>query len=1277
MTVCFDEEFSLNGIIIGDYDDYIWFENGSETNHDLDEEVSIDGNTTFTLIATSIGEENIIINGDFEDGDSDFTTDYVIGTVSCFGLGFLDCEGTYGVIDDPSDGHTNFGACSDAVGGGNMLVINGAASLQEIWCQDVCVEPGATYVFSSWAASVNPDSPAQLQFAIDGGLIGNLFSLSSNNCDWEEFEAEWTASSETTVEICVTNQNTAAGGNDFALDGIQFVRVCEDEASFDVTHSQFEVAFNDPEEITCIQTESNISVIPTPSDDYTYEWESFNGNIIEFDDDGQSIIVDQAGDYFVTITNPLGCALEFEIEIEEDADHPELEITLSNPLNCLMPTAELEADADLNGIDFTWYDESQNVLIEDDQVIIDEGGWYFVAGSDSDTGCETTDSIFVDENFGEVPFEIEASTNLDCNNLSSTLSVSINFESIIWSNITSNETLGNFNSININSPGLYAATLTFDNGCTSSDSILITETNPNFEYTISYDSILDCNIQVSQILIDLDTSLYRFEWSSQNVTTVNTFTYSIVEPGNFLYQITDSLNCTLIDSIVITNDTTPPNISLNVDSISCTNTSAILSIDNPLDELSIAWLSENGTTINSDSIIINNPFTTTFTVTGTNGCTASGDYEVISIEQIPTVSIESNSITCLEPNAILSTNSNVSDLTYEWTLPDASVQNEESITTDIPGLYTLTVTSPTGCQSSTSYEVLIDTIVPQFQLPTDFVLDCNTTSLTGTIYIETPFQEIFTQGSWLDLTSLDYTIESPGIYSVEVISANGCTSEKSFEVSIDTISPIIAFLNVQELDCNSDGFDLEVDITNDYETLIWNGEVISNNALAQTVTSAGDYQVIAISDNGCETEAEVTISSSDDLPEFSVSASVIDCFNPESFIDIEISSAYAELNIYNENSLITNESQFETDATPLTIEVIGENGCSSTQLISLEIDTTTIQFELSAQELTCERTSTTINVENATLTPRIIKIFKVENGTNTESTFTVDNPGLYLVEVTNTNGCTTSQTIEIEEVGEFPRIDNFNTAPLVCETGLMISEFEIQGGVAPYNVTLDDVSILNFNESFIIEKEGSHIIEVTDSNGCATDTIINIEEIISVTSDIIPEITIKEGEEKELELTLNKPIQEIEIIDWSPKRDLTCYDCLTPTFTGNEETTYTIYVKDINGCEVEIETRLIIDINVKYFIPNVFGTVDNSSNNAFTIYDNTNDIVNIEFLRIYDRWGNLLFVNENFVPNDPSLGWDGRFDNKEVEEGVYVYFAILELRNGEQVKESGDVTFLK
>ena len=70
------------------------------------------------------------------------------------------------------------------------------------------------------------------------------------------------------------------------------------------------------------------------------------------------------------------------------------------------------------------------------------------------------------------------------------------------------------------------------------------------------------------------------------------------------------------------------------------------------------------------------------------------------------------------------------------------------------------------------------------------------------------------------------------------------------------------------------------------------------------------------------------------------------------------------------------------------------------------------------------------------------------------------------------------------------------------------------------------------------------------------------------------------------------------------------------------------------------------------FIPTAISTGLNE-NDVFFLQ--SEDEFMISQLNIYDRWGNLVFANENFMTNDSVQGWDGRINNTNAEQGVYVY----------------------
>ncbi len=177
--------------------------------------------TTYQVNVRSITGPELVNNGNFSQGNTGFTSAYTNWT----GFGNMS-EGRYRVTNNPQSVHGNFAACSGNGGGGNMMVVNAAASPVNVWCQTINVVPNETYAFSAFIATVVAENPAILRFRVNGQLIGNNFTAPAVNCQWEEFFALWNSGNNTTAQVCINNQNTQLSGNDFALDDISFRRTC-------------------------------------------------------------------------------------------------------------------------------------------------------------------------------------------------------------------------------------------------------------------------------------------------------------------------------------------------------------------------------------------------------------------------------------------------------------------------------------------------------------------------------------------------------------------------------------------------------------------------------------------------------------------------------------------------------------------------------------------------------------------------------------------------------------------------------------------------------------------------------------------------------------------------------------------------------------------------------------------------------------------------------------------------------------------------------------------
>ena len=73
----------------------------------------------------------------------------------------------------------------------------------------------------------------------------------------------------------------------------------------------------------------------------------------------------------------------------------------------------------------------------------------------------------------------------------------------------------------------------------------------------------------------------------------------------------------------------------------------------------------------------------------------------------------------------------------------------------------------------------------------------------------------------------------------------------------------------------------------------------------------------------------------------------------------------------------------------------------------------------------------------------------------------------------------------------------------------------------------------------------------------------------------------------------------------------------------------------------------------------------------------TKGLVNIDYIKIYDNWGGLLFDEVNLTPGDASKGWRGLVDGQNAEMGVYIVEAMVSLVDGSQVVYVGDLTLIR
>ncbi|MDX1476913.1 MAG: gliding motility-associated C-terminal domain-containing protein [Saprospiraceae bacterium] len=322
--------YTLSGTISGNAVAWMWTPtSGLSDPNSLNPIATVNGAVTYTLTAFAhdTSASNLVVNGDFSAGNTGFLTDYNYVADQPGSQTEMFPEGTYTVINNPNLVHTGFSACGDHTGGGNMMVINGAASFQNIWCQTVSVSPNGYYDFSAWVASVNPSSPAQLQFSINGQPIGDIHNATSTLCLWQPFNAVWSSGQATTAQICIVNLNTQPSGNDFALDDISFIALCSasDEVMIDLIQEEAPVPDIDGLANLCTDDIAGYqAMVPDTPQVLSYNWIVDNGQILS----GQgtdSVLVQWDGSGEVCVEVETLCDVNqncFQVAIEELPDYP-------------------------------------------------------------------------------------------------------------------------------------------------------------------------------------------------------------------------------------------------------------------------------------------------------------------------------------------------------------------------------------------------------------------------------------------------------------------------------------------------------------------------------------------------------------------------------------------------------------------------------------------------------------------------------------------------------------------------------------------------------------------------------------------------------------------------------------------------------------------------------------------------------------------------------------------------------------------------------------------
>ncbi len=287
--------------------------------------------------------------------------------------------------------------------------------------------------------------------------------------------------------------------------------------------------------------------------------------------------------------------------------------------------------------------------------------------------------------------------------------------------------------------------------------------------------------------------------------------------------------------------------------------------------------------------------------------------------------------------------------------------------------------------------------------------------------------------------------------------------------------------------------------------------------------------------------------------------------------------------------------------------------------------------------------------------------------------------GIYTVTVFDGNGCTNVSTVAIIE--PTPLVVSFTVNDLDC-FGLNDGAIQVEtsGGAPPYKFSLNNGPAQASN-LFVGLTSGAYTLTAADANDCAQTEAIVVNAAVPLTVDLGDNIFIGLGDSTVLTANITGvSFDSILSIIWTPPfNDAECppQGCLTQLVTPLISTVYTVQVEALNGCMEEDQVTVIVDRRRQIYVPNVFSPNEDGVNDLFSIYAKPGTVSKIHSLLVFDRWGNALYSMEDFLPNSPTIGWDGRFKGQPMNPGVFVWVAEIEFIDGQRESYKGDVTIVR
>jgi Secretion system C-terminal sorting domain len=544
-------------------------------------------------------------------------------------------------------------------------------------------------------------------------------------------------------------------------------------------------------------------------------------------------------------------------------------------------------------------------------------------------------------------------------------------------------------SLTVTAAGTYTVTVTSALGCTATKSIVVTQSMMPQPAITQSGTLCSPN----GVSLTATTGFATYIWSNNSTAQTN----NVQTAGVYTITVTNAAGCTGSASTVVAacaNITVAINGATSIcagtaGTAACTQLTA--AVTSSTGTYTYSWSNQTNTQITQ----VCPTLTTTYTVTATaatTGATGTASFTV-TVNPRPAVTFTGNTtLNCANPIATITAVSSVPNSTFAWV---GSTSNLLTVTS--AGVYTVTVTAPTGCTTTQSVTVTTDFSAPNASAGADQVITCANSCVTIGSVAPTFVNYIWSNGA----ITATQTVCTAGTYTVIVTnSLNGCTATDQVVVTSNRVSPTATLTSAGNLTCTRASTTLTAGSNGLTASYLWSNQATTPTI---TVTAAGTYTVIITNPvNGCTASSVIVVTQNTAAPVITIAGATSFCAGSTNTLT---ASATTNATFMWNAAVVSPTITLQAGGTYTVTATNADNGCTATKSVTVTVKALpTVAITQPSTPCVGQATSLLASGGGTYLwnTQATTASITIPAATTTVATYTVT--------VTSTNGCSATAT---------------------------------------------------------------------------------------------------------------------------------------------------------------------------------------------------------------------------------------------------------------------------